>query len=91
MPRLLETRALCAVDFVSIEWHAEAKFLPITLESADGYSINLADEPAAAARRDELAAALAAQSAERGCASHYNHTIVDDEKYKRFRSFEGLE
>lgn len=38
-PRLLESRALCAVNFISIEWHTRAKFLPFKLEDSNGSAI----------------------------------------------------
>lgn len=78
-PRLLETRALCAVNFISIEWHAAApKFLPHKLQAADGRPIHIANSARATAMRDNLIAALKHQAAEASCTGHYELSDLDD-------------
>ena len=81
VPRLLETRALCAVNFLSVEWHCKAKFLPLHLEAADGTSILVDDEARCSARRNALRGLLMSQAAGSSCAGHFELSDIDDESY----------
>ena len=77
VPRLLETRALCAaVDFISLEWHDRKKFLPLKVGD-----ITLGTEEEAARHTRTLRRALGAQSSEASCATHFRETLIDDESY----------
>ena len=80
VPRLLQERALCAVNFISFEWHTTHKFLPLHfVASPQNITVRTASE--AGERKRALKAALSALSAESGCASHFEHATVDDESY----------
>ena len=87
-PRLLETRALCAVNFISIEWHTAPKFLPHKLQAADGSPIHIVNSASATATRDNLIAALKRQAAGARCTGHYELSDMDDESYWDYTSFD---
>ena len=86
-PRLLETRALCAVNFISVEWHCADKFLPHKLEAADGSAIHIQNRASADSKRNALLAALKSQATEATCAGHFELSNMDDESYWNHRSF----
>ena len=89
-PRLLETRALCAVNFISVEWHCADKFLPHKLEASDGSAIRIQNNANAVSKRNALLAALKSQATEATCAGHFELSNIDDESYWNHRSFADL-
>ena len=81
---------LCAVNFISVEWHCADKFLPHKLEAADGSAIHIQNRASADSKRNALLAALKSQATEATCAGHFELSNIDDESYWNHRSFADL-
>ena len=79
--------ALCAVNFISVEWHCADKFLPHKLEASDGSAIRIQNNANAVSKRNALLAALKSQATEATCAGHFELSNMDDESYWNHRSF----
>ena len=88
--RVKFARALCAVNFISVEWHCADKFLPHKLEASDGSAIRIQNNANAVSKRNALLAALKSQATEATCAGHFELSNIDDESYWNHRSFADL-
>ena len=40
-PRLMETRAICAINYVTVEWHDIPESLPLDVEAYDGTRVEI--------------------------------------------------
>lgn len=80
-PRLMETRAMCAINYVTVEWHDIPESLPLDVEAYDGTRVEIRSVAEGHAVKNRIVAELAALSAEPSCASHFTHKELDDESY----------
>ena len=86
VPALVSSRILCdAVNFLTIEWHTDQRFLPVDLTGLSPgkakAALNLSTVREATAQKEHLQLKMAAQTEDHACATHYGTSGLDDESY----------